>query len=217
MVRSHGDGAAVVAALLDRHGRTYADEAGIRMRDTPSPLYELAVLTTLLSARISAGVAVSAARELFAADMRTPVKMAGAAWQARVDALGRGHYRRYDESTATNLGRGAEVVREHWHGDLRRLRDEGGDVRGVQRLVQELPGIGPTGADIFCREVQAVWPGLHPFVDRRAADGARSLGLPTSPEGLADLVPREDFPRLVAACVRAALSDDVVEDVRGPR
>lgn len=205
----------VVRALLARHGRTYAEEAGIRLRDAPSPLYELAVLTTLLAARITAGVAVAAARELFAAGLRTPRAMAAADWQERVDALGRGHYRRYDESTATALGRGAELVLDRWHGDLRRLREEGGDLAGVRRLVQELPGVGPTGADVFCREVQGVWPELQPVVDRRAADGARALGLPTDADALAELVDADDLPRLVAACVRAALGDDVVADVRG--
>jgi hypothetical protein len=32
---------AVIRALLDRYGRTYAEEAGIRLRDQPSPLYQL--------------------------------------------------------------------------------------------------------------------------------------------------------------------------------
>jgi hypothetical protein len=42
----------VVAALLDRHGRTYAAEAGIRLRDAPAPLFQLLCLSLLLSARI---------------------------------------------------------------------------------------------------------------------------------------------------------------------
>lgn len=62
----------LVGELLDRHGRTYSEEAGIRLADKPSPLYQLQVLSTLLSARISADIAVAAARELFAAGYRTP-------------------------------------------------------------------------------------------------------------------------------------------------
>ncbi|REF35789.1 endonuclease [Thermasporomyces composti] len=201
-------------ALLDRHGRTYADEADIRLRDTPGPLYQLLVLATLLSARISAGIAVAAARELFRAGYRSAATMRDASWQDRVDTLGRGHYRRYDERTATMLGRAAEVVLEQWRGDLRRLHAEGGDVDGVSRLLQSVPGIGPTGAAIFCREVQGVWPDLAPYVDTRAARGAERLGLPASPTALARLVPTEDLPRLVAGCVRASLSKDVVEDVQ---
>src|SRR5213593_4051297 len=49
---------ATVKILLDRYGRTYADEAGIRLADRPAPLCQLLVLATLLSARITAGVAV---------------------------------------------------------------------------------------------------------------------------------------------------------------
>lgn len=91
----------VVQALLDRFGRTYAEQAGIRLADKPSPLYQLLVLATLLSARLSAEIAVAAAKELFAAGYRTPQRMRQATSQNRVDALGRGHYRRYDERTST--------------------------------------------------------------------------------------------------------------------
>lgn len=47
----------IVDGLLDRCGQTYAADAGIRLADTPRPLYQLHVLATLLSARISAGIA----------------------------------------------------------------------------------------------------------------------------------------------------------------
>jgi hypothetical protein len=53
----------VVGELLGRHGRTYAEEAGIRLADRPAPLYQLQVLALLLSARIRAAVAVAAARD----------------------------------------------------------------------------------------------------------------------------------------------------------
>src|SRR3546814_16202363 len=57
------------------------DEAGVTLRDEPSPLYQLLVLTTLSATRISAEIAVAAARELFAAGWRTPEKMREATWQ----------------------------------------------------------------------------------------------------------------------------------------
>jgi hypothetical protein len=50
----------VVKVLLDRFGQTYTEQAGIKLADKPSPLYELLVLATLLSARISSDVAVAA-------------------------------------------------------------------------------------------------------------------------------------------------------------
>lgn len=198
------DAKATVDRLLREHGQTYADEAGIRLRNAPTPLYQLLVLSTLLSTRISAEIAVAAARELFAAGLRTPAAMADSDWQDRVDALVRGHYRRYDESTATTLGKSAQWCQERWHGDLRRLRrGAAGDPRALRRLLQEFAGIGPTGADIFAREVQVVWPEFAPFIDRKVRAGAAAKRLPTTPEELAGMVRPEDFGRLASALIRS--------------
>jgi hypothetical protein len=204
----------VARALLDRHGRTYAEEAGIKLADRPAPLYQLLVLATLLSTRIRACVAMAAARELFAAGYRTPQAMEAASWQDRVDALGRGHYRRYDERTARMLGDGARLCLDRWRGDLRRLHREGGDQpAGLRRLLTEFPGIGPTGADIFLREAQTVWADLRPFVDRRALAGAKRLGLPTAAPRLAGLVGGAEFGRLASALVRVALGEEPAEEI----
>ncbi|MEU7554859.1 endonuclease [Streptomyces sp. NPDC044571] len=197
-------GEPLIERLLDRYGETHAQEAGIRLRDTPAPLYQLLVLCLLCSTRIRADIAVAAARELYAAGLRTPREMARASWQERVDALGRAHYRRYDESTSTALGAGAELLGERYGGDLRRLRKEAdGDPRRVRELLQEFPRIGPVGADIFCREAQGLWPELRPAFDRRARDAAGLLGLPRTAGRLADLVEGAELPRLAAALVRA--------------
>jgi endonuclease III len=203
-----------IAALLERQGRTFADEAGIKLADKPAPLYQLLVLATLLSARISADVAVAAARELFAAGYRNPRAMLDASWQDRVNALGRGHYRRYDERTATMLGDAARLCLDRWRGDLRRLHEEAsGDVHTLHNLLTEFPGIGPTGADIFLREAQAVWPGIAPYADRKVTDGARRLHLPPSAERLADLADADDLPRLMSALVRVARDRKAADDV----
>ncbi|MFF1409432.1 endonuclease [Streptomyces sp. NPDC058289] len=196
-----------VRDLLDEHGRTHAEEAGIRLRNTPAPLYQLLTLCVLCSVRIKADMAVAAARELFAAGMRTPRAMAAASWQDRVNALGRAHYRRYDETTATALGEGAELILARYRGDLRRLRDAAdGDPGRIRELLQEFPRIGPVGADIFCREAQGTWPELRPAFDSRARAAAGELGLPKTPAGLSRLVAAEDLPRFAAALVRAGLS-----------
>lgn len=205
----------LVAELLERHGTTYAEQAGITLKDTPSPLYRLLVLSVLLSARISSDLAVAAARGLSAAGLRTAARMRDSAWQQRVDVLGAAGYRRFDERTATMLGDGAQLLVDRWDGDVRRLRAEAdGDVERLRRLLQEVPGIGPVGSAIFCREVQGVWPDVAPFVDERVLDGAGRLGLPASPRAMVGLVDRSDLPRLAAACVRATLDSGVVSSVR---
>ncbi|MGW0390669.1 endonuclease [Streptomyces sp. NPDC003042] len=206
---------AVTRRLLEEYGRTHAEEAGIRLRDTPAPLYQLLTLCVLFSIRIKADIAVAAARELFAAGMRTPRAMAEATWQDRVDALGRAHYRRYDESTATALGAGAELLIDRYGGDLRKLRDAADrDPDRIRELLQEIPRIGPVGASIFCREAQGLWPELRPAFDDRARHGAEELGLPKSPEGLAALVSGDDLPRLAAALVRIELTKGAADALR---
>lgn len=188
-----------LTALLDEHGTTYAAEAGIRLADEPAPLWQLLVLTLLLSARIGSDIAVAAARELFDAGCRTPQGTRDTPRRQRVAALGRGRYRRYDERTATQLGELADAVLDRYAGDLRRLHVESDD---LERDLQQFKGIGPVGAAIFCREVQGVWTDLAPYVDDRAAQAAARLGLPTAPDALARLVPAPDLPRLLAACLR---------------
>ncbi|MGV9699073.1 endonuclease [Streptomyces sp. NPDC003470] len=203
----------VVRELVGAHGQTYAEEAGIRLKDTPQPLYRLLVLAHLLSARIRGSVAVAAARALDEAGLGDPRRMAGAPWQERVDALGRGGYRRYDERTATQLGDGARLLIERWGGDLRRLRTEAdGAVTQLRGLLQEFPGVGPAGADIFLREAQRVWPETAPYLDRKALQGARHLGLPEDAERLLELGGGTEPAVLAAALVRAALDKDTVRD-----
>lgn len=209
---------ATVARVLRRGGPTYAADAGIRLADTPAPLYRLLVLSVLLSTPINAGMAVAATRELVRGGMGTARRMRDASWQDRVDALGRAHYRRYDETTATALGDGAQLALDSYGGDLRRLRREAaGDPARIRELVARFPRLGPVGADIFAREAQAVWPELRPALDGKALDGARRAGLPTDPRRLAALVDADELAGLAAALVRVALDDEVAARVNdGP-
>jgi hypothetical protein len=71
------------------------------------------------------------------------------------------------------LGDTARVLLDRYAGDLRTLREEaGGRPEQERALLKQFKGIGDVGADIFLREVQAVWDEVRPFVDRRARAGA---------------------------------------------
>lgn len=204
-----------VRALLRTAGRTYAEQAGIRLTDKPAPLYRLLVLSVLLSTRISADIAVDAAAELRRSGMGTPARMRAAGWQQRVDALGRARYKRYDESTATALGEGAELMRAEYRDDLRRLRERAErDPERIRELLTGFPRLGPVGAQIFGREAQAVWPELRPALDGKALDGARALDLPTDPDRLAEQVRPGELAALAAALVRVALDKELARQVR---
>jgi endonuclease III len=193
----------VARAVLARYGTTYAEEAGIRLADEPAPLFQLLVLAQLLSARIGAGVAVTTATELFMAGWTTPARLRDAGRGSVVAALGRSGYRRYDERTATQLREMASLVLDRYSGDLRGLAAAAEeDTDRASALVQEVKGIGPTGAAVFLREVQAVWSWVRPYLDDRARQGARRIGLSDDDRTLAALVEPEDLGRFAAALVR---------------
>jgi endonuclease III len=199
-----------VSALLELHGRTYADEIGVDVGgNTPSPLFRLLCASLLFSARISSSIAVAAAKALADRGWTTPEKMADSTWSERAKALNESGYARYDERTSRMLGETTELLLDRYRGDLRRLRDEAErDPEQERRLLKEFKGIGDVGVDIFFREVQGAWGELYPFADRRALDVAEALELGSDPETLADLVPRKDYPRFVAALIRFGLEGD---------
>jgi endonuclease III len=206
-----GSRADIVRAVLDRHGQTYADELGLDPA-TPAGLFGLLVFALLASTRIRASLAVAGAKALRDAGWTTAERMAGSRWQDRAATLNASGYARYDERTASQLGELCDLLRERYSGDLRQLRSAADEDPAREReLLQEVKGIGPTGADVFLREVQGAWPELAPYVDARTREAADALGLPTDPQELAGLVEPADVPRLVAALVRTRLERDADE------
>ncbi len=204
----------VVEGLLSKAGTTYAEEAGIRLRDAPMPLFQLLILCMLASKPIDATIAVRAAREMFKAGLRTPHAVLDAHRSTLIDAFGRAHYVRYDESSATRAADMAAAVRDDYGGDLRRLATESRhDLGAATRLLERFKGIGDTGAGIFLREVQDTWTWVRPYFDDRARESAVQLGLPGDPAELAVLAPGR-AATLAAALVRASLDEDLRADLR---
>jgi hypothetical protein len=68
--------------------------------------------------------------------------------------------------------------------------------------------------DIFCREVQQVWPGLRPYFDHKSLKGAERLGLPAKPAKLAELVDDGDLAGLAAALIRVTRDKKLADSVR---
>lgn len=209
---SHRD---TVHALLDRAGVTYAAEAAIQLDDKPAPLFQLLMLTELLSARVPPDIAIAATAELVRSGYRSAQQVAAAERRELVDVLGRGHHHRDDGSIASQLGATAAAALDKYHGDLREIAEECAHHTGhAGELIQQFAGIGPAGGDIFLREVQQVWPWVRPYFGRRALRGAERIGLPPVPEELARMTPYTDTAEFAAALVRVGLDDQLAGEVR---
>ena len=205
----------VVRRLLKVAGTTYAAEADVRIGDKPMPLFQLLVLCMLASKPIDATIAMRAGHELFSDGLKTPKAVLDAERQTMIEAFGRAHYARYDESSATRLTEMAQRVVDDYSGDLREIpRRTSNNVAAAKQMLKQFKGIGDTGADIFLREVQDVWTWVRPHFDKRATRTATALGLPSDPEKLGALAPRANA-RLAAALVRTSLDDDVRRQVVG--
>src|SRR5699024_12752288 len=100
-----------------------------------------------------------------------------------------------------------------WHGDLRRPCVETGDFGGCERQLHDFVGIGPTGAAMFLREVQGVWPNIGSYADKLVTRGAKAVE--STPDRLMDGIGDADRPRIAAACVRVARDHELAEKVRG--
>jgi hypothetical protein len=197
--------ASILEALLERHGQTYAQELGIDVaKGTPSPLFRLLVASILFSARIGAGQAVQAAHALTDAGWTIAERLAATSWRERVRVLNQHGYARYDERTASMLRTAGPLPR----GPASPARRGRAGSAARTAAAQGGQGAGRGGVDIFFREAQVAWEELFPFVDRRAAQAARQLGLDPDPRALAGDRNPEAFARLVAALVRTGPADD---------
>jgi hypothetical protein len=201
---------AVVEALLERHGQTFAQELSIDVAQG-DPLG-----------------AVPAAGRLHPVQRQDRCRSGGQG-RSRPHRRGLDHRRKARRHLLEGAGAGAEPARlcplrrahrlhagdacelllDRYRGDLRRLRAEAGqDPKRERQLLKVVKGLGEVGVDIFFREAQVAWEELFPFVDRRAAQAARRLGLDADPEALAGDLDPEAFARLMAALVRTRLAND---------
>ncbi|HLN29614.1 MAG TPA: hypothetical protein VK395_17840 [Gemmataceae bacterium] len=83
----------------------------------------------------------------------TPEAILRAGWDKLVEVLDRGHYVRYDFSTATKLLEVCESLKKHY-GSLTGLLDQAKSRADLSRRLQLFKGVGPVTARIFLRDME---------------------------------------------------------------
>ena len=190
-------------------GRGLAEAWGFRVTKNPANLFQLLYLSILLRPRGDYQRAMNTALALRDRGWDSPARMARSLQADRFRLIRNVSHRRDAQEVAATLGDLALRISERYRGDLRRLRTEARQDPGrLRKLLTELPGVDDEVVDLFFREVQAVWPEVAPFADRRALTAARRLGLGRSPADLAALAGGRESERLawlVGALARVEL------------
>ncbi|MEO0136968.1 MAG: DNA methylase [candidate division WOR-3 bacterium] len=83
-------------------------------------------------------------------------KILKAGWDRLVEILDRGHYVRYDFSTAAKLLDICKELKEKY-GSLTALIKKAKNKRELARMLQEFKGIGPVTVRIFLRDLIKYW------------------------------------------------------------
>ena len=100
-------------------------------------------------------VARRAYDELVKDGLTTPDAILQAGWDKLVKVLDRGHYVRYDFSTATKLLDVSKDLKEKY-GTLTHLLRQAHSHDELSARLQEFKGIGPKTAEIFLRDVTPI-------------------------------------------------------------
>lgn len=87
----------------------------------------------------------------------TVEKLAQCDRQALVYMLGEGHYRRYDESTATRLLEMCRRIQQEYDGRFGAIRQQALDRKDLERRMRSFKGVGPKTLEIFMREARKAW------------------------------------------------------------
>ena len=137
-----------------RRRETGSRALGIHLRSgRERDLFRWFLACLLFGKPVQQGVAARAYHALLREGLSTPDAILDAGWDRLVEVLDRGHYVRFDFSTATKL---LDVCRALTgrYGTVRRLLAASTSPADLSRRLQAFKGVGPTTTRIFLRDVR---------------------------------------------------------------
>lgn len=138
-----------------------AADLGLHIERKEHVLFQWFLASYLFGKRIQQTVARQTWEVFMQQNVTSPKKIADHSWQQIVDLLGKGNYRRYDESTAKNMRDMAHELIRDYHGNLLNMFDDCSDEKEFERRLMKLKGVGPKTTEIFMREARPVLVGAQ--------------------------------------------------------
>ncbi len=154
---------------------TYSQELGLDLR-REEDRFKWFLASVLFAKRISSQIAKRTFKEFEREGIVTPESILEAGWDKLVEVLDSGGYVRYDFSTASNLLEIVSSLKEKY-GSLESLHTQAKDSEDLVKRLLEFRGVGPTGVNIFLRELRGIWEKAKPMVSPIAKKVASKLGL----------------------------------------
>jgi poly(A) polymerase len=158
---------------MDHHIGTAELEIDLSLKDEAG-LFKWFLACLLFGKPIQQQVAKSAYQTIVGADIDSLDKLVATSWDELVVLLDRGHYVRYDYSTATKLLDICQAVKDQY-GSVSELVSSAADTHDLEERLLTFKGIGPTTAEVFLREVGPVWFGAATNHDLASAKYAAQI------------------------------------------
>ena len=137
--------------------KIYAKELGIDLSSKQEAEYFKWFLACLLFGKpIQQEVAKRTYFEFVNDALTNPDAIIQAGWDKLVEVLDKGHYVRFDYSTATKLLDVCKALKEKY-GTLTNLLKQAQTIDELSSRLQEFKGIGPKTAEIFLRDIRPVF------------------------------------------------------------
>jgi hypothetical protein len=141
---------------VTRKRGVYSRDLGINLGSrTEGELFKWFLACLLFGKPIQQEVAKRAYLEFIKERLVTPDALLKAGWDRLVEVLDRGHYVRFDFSTATKLLEISQALNTRY-GSLTDLFKESRNTRDLTRRLQEFKGVGPTPTRIFLRDIKSL-------------------------------------------------------------
>ncbi len=134
--------------------KIHSEELGINLKSgKESELFKWFLACLLFGKPIQQEVAKRTYLEFEKEELLAPQKILEAGWDKLVEVLDRGHYVRYDFSTATKLLEISKELKEGY-GNLTNLLRSAKSEIDLEKKLQGFKGIGPVTTRIFLRELK---------------------------------------------------------------
>jgi len=133
--------------------KIYSKDLGINLKSgREEELFKWFLACLLFGKPIQQEVAKRTYFEFQKEGLLSPEKILEAGWNKLVEILDRGHYVRYDFSTATKLLEISKQLKERY-GRIKNLLKSAKDKKDLEQRLLEFKGIGPVTAKIFLRDL----------------------------------------------------------------